>query len=123
MRPFYIDLCLVCSSSKEDFKTLKTVSIIDLFLSKNWVEKFLIQELKLGQVLVMDNASFHKSQKTRELIESVGCRIIFLPPYSPDLNPIEKFWANMKRWIKDKIAKIGQLENALEIFFFAPNPI
>ena len=94
-----------------------------MVLFNNWVEKFLIQELKLGQVVVMDNASFHKSQKTRELIESVGCRIIFLPPYSPDLNPIEKFWANMKRWIKDKIAKIGQLENALEIFFFAPNPI
>lgn len=95
----------------------------DTELFNNWVEKFLIQELKLGQVVVMDNASFHKSQKTRELIESVGCRVIFLPPYSPDLNPIEKFWANMKRWIKDKIAKIGQLENALEIFFFAPNPI
>lgn len=95
----------------------------DTELFNNWVEKFLIQELKLGQVVVMDNASFHKSQKTRELIESVGCRIIFLPPYSPDLNPIEKFWANMKRWIKDKIAKIGQLENALEIFFFAPSPI
>ena len=42
----------------------------------------------------MDNASFHKSQKTQELIESVGCRVVFLPPYSPDYNPIEKFWAN-----------------------------
>jgi len=63
----------------------------------------LIKELHPGQVVVMDNASFHKSPKTRELIESVGCRLIFLPPYSPDLNPIEKFWGNMKRWIKDNI--------------------
>ena len=66
-------------------------------LFEAWVEEFLIKELKPGQVVVMDNASFHKSQKTQELIESVGCKLTFLPPYSPDLNPIEpieKFWAN-----------------------------
>ena len=51
-----------------------------------WVEKFLIQELKHGQVVVMNNAASHKSKKIKELIESVGCRLIFLPPYSPDLN-------------------------------------
>ncbi len=65
----------------------------------------------------MDNAAFHKSQRTKELIESVGCRIIFLPPYSPDLNPIEKFWANMKRWIKATITQFDQLYNALIQFF------
>jgi transposase len=65
----------------------------------------------------MDNASFHKSQKIRDLIESVGCRLIFSPPYSPDLNPIEKFWANMKRWIKSKISKFRQLHKALQYFF------
>ena len=43
----------------------------------------------------MDNASFHKSAKTKELIESVVCKVIFLPPYSPDFNPIEKFWSNI----------------------------
>jgi len=84
----------------------------DLF--NNWVEHFLIKELKAGQVVVMDNAAFHKSARTKELIESVGCRIIFLPPYSPDLNPIEKFWANMKRWIKNKINQLNNLYNSLE---------
>ena len=64
----------------------------ETILFEIWVEKFLIKELKPGQVVIMDNASFDKSKKTRELIESVGCRLIFLPPYSPDLNPIEKFW-------------------------------
>ncbi|WP_162147078.1 transposase [Holospora obtusa] len=39
----------------------------------------------------MDNAAFHRSQRTKKLIESVGCQLIFLPSYSPDLNPIEKF--------------------------------
>jgi transposase len=83
----------------------------------NWVERFLIKELKDGQFVVMDNASFHKSQKTKELIESVGCKVIFLPPYSPDLNPIEKFWANMKRWIKSRIQRFNKLYEALVLFF------
>lgn len=82
-----------------------------------WIEKFLIQELKPGQVVIMDNAAFHKSKRTKELIESVGCRLIFLPPYSPDLNPIEKFWANMKRWIKYRIDKFDKLYDALTEFF------
>lgn len=86
-------------------------------LFENWVEQFLVKELKAGQIVVMDNAAFHKSQKTKELIESVGCRLIFLPPYSPDLNPIEKFWANMKRWIKLKIEGFDKLYDALVAFF------
>jgi transposase len=90
-------------------------------LFNSWVENFLIKELVPGKFIVMDNASFHKSQRTRELIESVGCKIIFLPPYSPDLNPIEKFWANMKRWIKDRISDYTQLYNAIREFFGAPN--
>lgn len=65
-------------------------------LFEAWVEQFLIKELQPGQYVVMDNASFHKSKRTKELIESAGCKVIFLPPYSPDLNPIEKFWAIMK---------------------------
>ena len=86
-------------------------------LFNNWVEQFLIKELESGQIVVMDNASFHKSQKTRELIESVGCRVIFLPPYSPDYNPIEKFWANMKRWIKNRITPFDKLYEVIEVFF------
>lgn len=83
----------------------------------DWVEKCLIKELKPGQFVVMDNAAFHKSPRTKELIESVGCEVIFLPPYSPDFNPIEKFWANMKRWIRNKIAEIGQLHDVIDQFF------
>ena len=65
----------------------------------------------------MDNVSFHKSKRTKELIESVGCKIIFLPPYSPDLNPIETFWANMKRWIKDNITHPKHLHDTINLFF------
>ena len=90
-------------------------------LFETWVEELLIKELKPGQFVVMDNASFHKSQKTRELIESVGCKLIFLPPYSPDLNPIEKFWANMKRWIKQNISQFLLMFDAISVFFKMPN--
>jgi len=90
-------------------------------LFNSWVKHFLIKELVAGQFVIMDNASFHKSQRTKELIESVGCKIIFLPPYSPDLNPIEKFWANMKRWIKERISDYTQLYDAIRQFFLAPN--
>jgi len=91
----------------------------DLFNS--WVEEILIKELKPGQFVVMDNAAFHKSQKTKELIESVGCKVIFLPPYSPDFNPIEKFWANMKRWIKNTISDFEELYDAITAFFQIPS--
>lgn len=62
-----------------------------------WLEQHLLPILKPGSVIVLDNAAFHKSRKTIELIKAAECKILFLPPYSPHLNPIEKLWANIKR--------------------------
>ncbi len=93
----------------------------DTQIFNNWVAQFLINDLEPGQIVVMDNASFHKSQKTRDLIESVGCGVIFLPPYSPDYNPIEKFWANMKRWIKSHNKNNTILFNLISDFFNVSN--
>ncbi|MEM9153220.1 MAG: IS630 family transposase [Cyanobacteria bacterium P01_F01_bin.3] len=67
-------------------------------LVEAWVEHVLVPELEPGQVVVIDNASFHKSVTTRQLIEAAGCELLFLPPYSPDLNKIEKFWARLKQY-------------------------
>ena len=50
---------------------------------------------------------------------SSGCKLIYLPPYSPDLNPIEKFWANMKRWIKQYLSYMEDLHKAIYFFFKA----
>lgn len=86
-------------------------------LFETWVEKFLIKELIPGQIVIMDNATFHKSAKTKELIEQAGCQLLFLPPYSPDLNPIEKFWAWLKRKIKDIIGSFKTLTDALCFIF------
>lgn len=65
-----------------------------------WLENILLPTLIAGQVVIMDNCSIHKSPKVKELIESVGCRLVYLPTYSPDLNPIENYWAVMKNQIK-----------------------
>jgi len=66
-----------------------------------WLEHMLLPQLICGSTIVLDNASFHKSRHTRQLVEQSGCQLLYLPPYSPDLNPIEKLWANLKRrWRK-----------------------
>ena len=65
-----------------------------------WFEKRLLPCLKPQTVIVLDNATFHKSKRTRELAEAAGCILLFLPPYSPDLNPIEQKWGNMKNFRK-----------------------
>lgn len=82
-----------------------------------WVKKFLIKELKAGQTVILDNATFHKSERTKNLIESAGCELLFLPPYSPELNPIEKLWANLKRWIKKYFPVMQDTYFAIQLFF------
>jgi transposase len=62
-----------------------------------WLEKELCPLLNKQHVVIMDNVPFHKSQRTRELIEGQGATLLFLPPYSPDLNPIEHDFANIKK--------------------------
>ena len=70
-----------------------------------WVEQFLIPELRPGDVVVADNLSSHKNAKARERIEAVGCRVLFLPPYSPDLNPIEEMWSKVKAYLREAEAR------------------
>ena len=55
-----------------------------------YVERVLAPTLRRGQVVVMDNLSAHKGERVREIIEERGCELLYLPPYSPDLNPIER---------------------------------
>jgi transposase len=62
-----------------------------------WLEEMLLPELPPNQTIVMDNAAIHKSQKTREILENAGHEVLFLPPYSPDFNPIEQSFGILKR--------------------------
>ena len=65
-----------------------------------FVEQVLIKELTPGDIVVMDNLSSHKSAKTRELIEGAGASLVFLPAYSPDLNPIEMVFSKVKQLLR-----------------------
>src|SRR5215217_3600261 len=63
---------------------------------ETYVERVLAPTLRKGQVVVMDNLSAHKGEKVRELIEGRGCELLYLPPYSPELNPIEEAFSKIK---------------------------
>ena len=65
-----------------------------------YTEQFLVPSLKPGDVVIMDNLSSHKAADVREAIEAAGCDLWYLPPYSPDLNPIEKLWSKVKAWLR-----------------------
>ena len=85
----------------------------DTRLFNQWLEDQLCPNLRKGQYVILDNASFHKSAKTRELIEKAGCYLLFLPKYSPDLNPIEHCWANFKNYLRKIIHKYTDFASAI----------
>jgi transposase len=75
----------------------------DVFLL--YVEHLLCPALERGQIVVMDNLQVHKMKKVRELIEGCGCRVAFLPSYSPDFNPIEEAFSKIKALLKKAKAR------------------
>ena len=89
----------------------------DRTLFTQWLEECLAPQLEPGQVVVMDNYSIHKGQKIKDIIENRGCRILFLPPYSPDLNPIENLWAVIKSRIKKLKQSYSDFHEAIDEAF------
>jgi transposase len=74
-----------------------------------YVEHFLAAALRPGDVVVMDNLSSHKVAGVKERIEAAGARLLYLPPYSPDLNPIEKGWSKIKQLLRAAKARSEEL--------------
>lgn len=70
-----------------------------------YVEQFLVPELRPGQLVVLDNLSVHKAAAAREAIEACGAKLVFLPPYSPDLSPIERAWSKVKALLRKAAAR------------------
>jgi transposase len=68
---------------------------------EGYVENFLAPTLREGQIVIMDNLKAHKGERVRELIEARGCEVVFLPPYSPDLNPIEEAFSKIKNILRE----------------------
>lgn len=70
-----------------------------------YVQTVLAPTLGSGDVVVMDNLSPHKDPATLDLIRRAGAEVLFLPPYSPDFNPIEKMWSKVKEWLRSAKAR------------------
>ena len=76
--------------------TLAVEGATDHEVFEAYVEEVLTQSLRSGQIVVMDNLTAHKGERMRELIEERGCELLYLPPYSPNLNPIEEAFSKIK---------------------------
>lgn len=87
----------------------------DSTLFETYLERCLVPELQAGDIIIADNAAFHKSNKAREVIESAKCQLIFLPAYSPDLNPIEHEWYPIKNKIRQLLETGASIESATEL--------
>jgi transposase len=78
---------------------------IDGTCFQTYVEQVLLPTLKPGDIVVMDNLGSHKSKAVRRLIRSAGAKLLFLPKYSPDLNPIEQVFAKLKHLLRKAAAR------------------
>lgn len=83
----------------------------DVFLT--YVQEILAPQLWVGAVVVMDNLSVHHAQVIQDVIESVGAKVVFLPPYSPDLSPIELCWSKLKQCLRTAKARTHQALNQI----------
>ena len=81
---------------------------------ETWLENCLLPLLHPGQVFIIDNATFHKGGRIEQLLNSVGCRVLYLPPYSPDYNKIEKCWSWLKSRIRHCLKDFDCLRDAME---------
>ena len=87
---------------------------VDGVVFKTYVEQVLCPTLHAGDIVVMDNLPAHKVSGIKELIEASRAKLIYLPPYSPDLNPIEKCWSKIKTYLRRAKARTrAELEKAL----------
>lgn len=81
---------------------------------ETYVEQVLVPSLRTGQVVILDNLSSHKGDRVRELIEGVGCSLLYLPPYSPDFSPIEEAFSKIKALLRKSAARVrGALVEAI----------
>ena len=87
---------------------------LDVQAFRAYVDQVLVPQLKPGDIVVMDNLSSHKDEEARGLIEAAGSQVWDLPPYSPDLNPIEQMWSKVKESLRQAKARtFGKLVQAV----------
>jgi transposase len=82
-----------------------------------WLEQELLPGLPKGHTIILDNASFHKSQAIEKMVAEAGCDVLYLPPYSPDLNPIEHEWFPIKNRIRKTRDRFSSFREAVDNAF------
>jgi transposase len=93
----------ICLGGMIATMTIEAATDREIFLA--YLDHCLCPKLQAGDVVVMDNLSSHKVNGVRERIEKCGARLLYLPPYSPDLNPIEKAWSKLKQMLRTAKAR------------------
>ena len=83
----------------------------------NWFKTKLVKSIPKGSTIIMDNASYHPKKKLANLARRHGMSLLFLPTYSPDFNPMEHDWANMKRALVDNMLNMENLEEGIYCYF------
>ena len=86
-------------------------------LFEAWLIECLIPQLQPGDIIIIDNATFHKGETIKKLVEAAGCEIWYLPAYSPDLNKIENWWAVLKTWMKQRLAEFDTVRESVDSAF------
>jgi transposase len=103
--------------------TLAVEGATDAEVFRTYVQQVLVPELKAGDVVIMDNLQPHKAAGVREAIEEAGATLLYLPPYSPDFNPIENMWSKVKQWLRSAAARtFDSLCHAIEAALNAVTP-
>lgn len=77
----------------------------------------MIPQLKPGNIIIIDNATFHLWQSIKEIVEEAGCEIWYLLAYSPDLNKIERWWSVLKTWMKQKVKEFETVRECVDAAF------
>jgi transposase len=86
---------------------------------EDWFKNCLLEEIPKGYTAIMDNARFHNRERLRKIARG-KIRLLFLPPYSPDYNPIEKSWSNMKRFLRNFTHNYQSIGDAIYDYFEVP---
>ncbi len=101
--------------------TIEAATDGDIFLA--YLDQVLCPRLRRGDVVVMDNLAAHKVAGVRERVEAAGAEVLYLPPYSPDFNPIESCWAQIKQRLRAaKVRSLSTLESCLDQALAAVTP-
>jgi len=84
---------------------------------EEWFCTHLLPNTRKGDVIIMDNASYHNKKRLRKYAWLYKVTVIFLPPYSPDYSPIEKVWANLKRFLRDYGSRFQSIQHGVYWYF------